>query len=124
MKHNPRVTSRPATIEDIKSFYNIETIPYSIKALVFFFDGHLSGIGGVRFQHGYYVVFSDILENIKVPRATVLRCGLLVMDMAKKTYKELYAIKDMGLPSANRFLTALGFNYMETKDGMEIYKWQ
>ena len=123
MKHNPRVTSRPATIEDIKSFYNIETLPYSIKALVFFLDGELSGIGGVRFQHGHYVVFSDILENVKVPRATILRCAHMIMDMAKQTHKELYAVKHESLVSAKRLLQSLGFNYLKPSEDGDVYLW-
>ncbi len=118
MSHNPRLEVKPATADDIKSFYKIETIPCSVRALAFFYDGALSGLGGVRFEHGMFIVFSDILENVQAPRATILRCGFMVLEMARSMNIPLIAHRNKDLPNADRFLSVLGFeHYMTTEDG-------
>lgn len=123
-KHNPRVEVRPSTIEDVQKFYGKEKLPFTVRAISFFLDGELAGIGGVRFHNGAYIAFSDMLDTIKPPPATIYRCGIEVMKMIKSTTKEVYAIKEERLVTAERFLSSLGFKHVLSADDGDFYKWQ
>lgn len=110
---NPRVTYRVASAEDIEGVTGEKPV-YSVKALAFFYDGELAGIGGYKIHNGSYVAFSDIKKGVEAPKLTIYRCALIIMDL----------IKSKGLPmfaSAENpeLCERLGF---ERFNG-DLYKW-
>lgn len=121
MTRNPRLEIRPATEEDIKRFYGFEKIPYTIRALAFFYNGELAGIGGVRFQNGLCLVFSDSIENVKAPAITFYRCGLEVMKMARSMGVPLVAHRNKCIEGSDKFIKAMGFTFYEKSGDEEFY---
>lgn len=118
-RHNPRLETRPLTIEDYEVFYNIKSMSFTTRGYAFYLDGALAGIGGIRYENGYFLAFSDIKPDIVVPKATVLRCGLKVMKMIKDMGITVVAVKNKNLEKAGRFLTALGFEHTGTTEANE-----
>ncbi len=121
--HNPRVEVRPATKEDLLEVSGLDELPSTVRAVTFLLDGEPSGIGGVRYENGYYLAFSDIKEDINVSKATIFRCGLEVMKMVKSMGITAYPVKSNELPSADRFLKALGSKFKNSDEVGDVYEW-
>lgn len=115
---NPRVTYKNATQADLLEYYG-DYPPYTLKALVFYVDGELAGIGGWKIENGSYVVFSEIRENVTIEKATVFRCARIVMKMVAEQGSPMYAATDN-----QRLLEKLGFKPFETvSDNREFFVW-
>jgi hypothetical protein len=124
MRHNPSVDIRPITHEHVCAFYETDTPPVTVKGLSFFLDGELAAIGGVRYERGYFIAFSDIKPGVTVSKATVYRCGLEVMKFIKGIGIPVVAMADERLESAPRFLEHLGFEHKRSDPNGEVYTWQ
>jgi len=123
-RHNPRITFRPATMDDIESLYGITDISFSVRAFTFLLDGELAGMGGLRYSGGYFVAFCDIKDDIMVSKTTVVRCGLEVMKMIRAMKVPVFAVREDRHKTADRFLRAMGFSWDHTDTSGEVYKWQ
>lgn len=122
--HNPRLDFRPSTIEDIVDMTGISSLKNTVRAMTFLLDGEVSGIGGVKYESGYYVAFSDIKPDIDVSAATVARCGLEVMKMIKSMGVQVLAVKSTSSPGADRFLKFLGFEDFQSSPEGDVYLWR
>lgn len=122
-RHNPRVKSRPSTKEDILLVTGEKDIPSTVRAITFLLDGEPAGIGGLRYEKGYYLAFSNIKEDINVSKATVVRCGLEVIKMIKSMGVTVFAVKSNALPNADRFLKMLGFEFDSHDEEGDVYIW-
>jgi len=93
LESNPRVTYRIATKEDIEAFTG-GGVPYTLKALAFFYDGKPAGIGGYKIENGNFVVFSDILKDVDAPKLTIYRCALKIMELIRAKGLPMYVVAD------------------------------
>ena len=125
-RHNPRITVRGATADDIAKLCAVRRVSRSVRAVTFLFDGEPAGIGGISYEDGYFRAFCDINKDVrdKMGVATVVRCGFVVMDMIKKTGSTVFAVRDQSLGNSARFLKAMGFDFYKEIDGEEYYIWQ
>lgn len=115
---NPRVTYKPATQSDIIEFYGARP-SHSIKALAFYVDGELAGLGGWKMENGSYVIFSEIKSGIVVEKATIFRCAKVILDMVSEEGCPMYASTENP-----KFLEKLGFTPLETvSDSKGFYVW-
>jgi hypothetical protein len=124
MNRNKSVEIRPVTHDDICAFFETDSPPFTVKGLSFFLEGELVAIGGVRYERGYFIAFSDIKPGVTVSKATVYRCGLEVMKFIKDLGIPVVAMADENLESAPRFLTHLGFEYKRSDPNGEVFTWQ
>jgi hypothetical protein len=107
------VVFRETTKEDMLSFFNLETLPFTVKALTFLLDGDIIAISGVRYSGGGFLAFSDIKEGVSLNKITIYRGALEVMKMLKSLNLPLEACpKDFH--TAPKFLTKLGFTQNST----------
>lgn len=119
LKSNPRITYRSATAGDLEDFWG-EYPPVSVRAVAFFLDGKIVGIGGWKMEGGSFVLFSEIKDGVKVEKATIFRCARIVMDMAAENKCPMHAATDNP-----RFLESLGFQPFDTvTNAKEFFVWQ
>ena len=123
--HNSRVTVRPSVKEDISFLVGIDEVPFTVKSITFLLDGEVAGIGGVRYENGYYLAFSVMKDDIKVSKLTIARCGLEVIKMIKEVKGDILAVRDKGFDNSGGFLEYLGFQKIEENQDKEheVYKW-
>lgn len=115
---NPRVKYKRATAEEIKEFYDGK-VPFTAKALLFYYDNEVAAIGGIKFEDGLRMAFSEIKDGVKAPRKTVLQCAFKVMEFCKEDGVVFYA------RSLNpRLLKKVGFSEYDTIEGDgEFFIW-
>lgn len=119
LSSNPRVTYKLATDDDMTEFYG-ERPAFTGRAIVFFLDGEIAGLGGWKIDGSSYVVFSEIKEGVKVEKSTVFRCARIILDMVSEKNCPMYAVTHNP-----KFLERLGFKPFETvTDNKEYYVWQ
>lgn len=114
LKSNPRVTYRKATIEDVIAATGAEP-KNSLRAIAFFLDGKIAGLGGYKIENGSYVIFSDIKDNLDVSKQTIFRCAKVIMDFVKSKGVPMY-VKAHNPELCER----LGLQKFKE----DIYKWQ
>jgi len=105
---NPRVRVEPSTLEHYKQFYDVGSMPFTVRSLSFFLDDELVAVGGVRFCKSFFLVFSEIKPGVNVEKATIFRCGIEVMNMVKSLGIPVVAVPGNAM-TAPRFLKHLGF---------------
>jgi len=113
LKSNKRISYRPITKIDFKSYYNYDNIKQTIKGFSFFYDGKLSGVAGIVYGDGYMYMFSEYDKDINVSKLSIWRCTKLVIDMVDKMRIGVFAECNPNIPNANRFLERLGFRLMD-----------
>ena len=114
LKSNPSITYRVATQSDIEIFYG-QKAPYTMKAIIFFLDGVPFGIGGYKIDSSRFIIFSEMKENVKVSKYTILRCAKIIMDLVKERGSVMIAA------SQNKKLCEMfGLKHV---DG-EIFEWK
>jgi len=91
-------------------------VPASMRALVFFLNGELSGIGGYKIENGNLVVFSDLKEGVKVSKHTIWRCTKIIMDMVKEKGRPMYSVAENP-----ELLKRLGFKQMMPVNGHDLF---
>lgn len=102
------VIFRETTKEDMLSFFNLDSLPFTVKALTFLQDNDIIAISGVRYSDAGFLAFSDIKEGVVLNKITIYRGALEVMKMLKDLNLPLQACPK-NFQSAPKFLTKLGF---------------
>lgn len=115
LKGNESVEYRHATSRDIEEFYGY--IPATMKALIFFVNGTPSGLGGYKMENGNLIVFSDIRENVKVNKYTILRCANVIMDFIKEKDTPMYAVTNN-----KKLLKSLGFVHIGEVEDASLFE--
>lgn len=107
------VIFRQTTKEDMLSFFNIDSLPFTVKALTFLLDNDIIAISGVRYSDSGFLAFSDIKKGVSLNKITIYRGALEVMKMLKSLNIPLEACpKDFD--TAPKFLSKLGFTQNST----------
>jgi len=92
--------------------------PLTVRARVLEVDGKLAGIAGYWMAGDQAVVFSDIAEDVTIPKLRIMREGLAFM---KELDVPARCLADEG---SGAFLTRLGWEHIGTSDEGEVYQWQ
>lgn len=99
---------RPATQRDVEAFYGAMP-PLTMKGFVVEHEGELLGIGGIYWNEGKKVLFSEVKPEGERFKKTLVR-------VAKRIVKELrprYALADKHTEGAAKLLEHLGFEPVE-----------
>jgi hypothetical protein len=112
-------TIRAATQKDIESFYG-KMPPLTMKGFVVEHAGQIIGIGGIYWNEGKKVLFSEIKSEGKKFKKTMVR-------VAKRIVAELnprYALADGRTANSVKLLEHLGFEPVEgvEYDGSPLFE--
>jgi len=111
---------RPATRDDYRAFYG--NLPQStMRAYVATIDDRVVGIGGVLFEHGTKIVFSDMKDEFRPYKVSIMKFARKVEDVMGSSPG--VAVMSSSEPGAARLLDWLGFDHVGQNDVGEIYRW-
>lgn len=113
---------RKATAEDVAFFYGLDSMPRaSIRAMVVEIDGMVQAIGGVSFTIGGPVAFMSMKPGAeKHPKAIMKAAKEIKKHIYSQFRSPIYAVRDTGIESSDRFLRRFGFLPIENS---EVYQW-
>ena len=99
---------RPGRPADWLAFYG-EPPKRTVRPIVADLDGKILGVAGLERQHGFYVAFSDISDDMRKHKTAMLRAGKMLVDMIKECRLPVVGIQNKDEPTSINFLTHLGF---------------
>lgn len=107
---------RPATVDDLKYF--METVPCTARAWAAEQDGTIYGVGGVYYQHGHVIAFTNMRDDM--PKRDIIRAARFLTRKFKDIAAPVYAIPACR-ETARRTLEHFGFVPIE---GSDYYIWR
>jgi hypothetical protein len=112
----------PATQKHVEEFYGKMPIR-SVRAVVGLLDGKVVGIAGVFLDRNHVVAFSEMKEEARRYKKTILRAGYMVYDIMQK-YNVVFAVANPQEKGARRLMARFGFRFVEINSaGEEVYQW-
>lgn len=99
---------RPATYSDAVAYYGGPPRA-SFKGFVAELDGEIIGIGGVFYEDGAAVAFSEMKEPMRKYRKAKARACRILCDMFDGIGRKVYAAACESEPTAPYLLVKLGF---------------
>ncbi|QKJ88014.1 hypothetical protein PMPD1_3081 [Paramixta manurensis] len=115
---------RIATSQDVAFFYADEERPkVAVRAVIGEVDGNPVVLGGVAHSRGAFVAFMNMKPGAQSHARLIMQATRKAADEIFTKYRApIYAYKEEGLESADRYLRHIGFIPLE--DGGEVYIWQ
>ena len=118
-----RVTTRGATLNDVRAFYPDMTA--SFRAWIVELDGEVQGIIGIALVRPMPCIFSVFKEALRpflrsLPIMRLVKKLQAIVEASKGPVLAIAEPKEVTAPS---LLMKLGFRYYDTIDGDEIYAW-
>ena len=113
MKKRPKI--RPATKEDMESFY--PGFKWTFRAYVAEIEDRIIGIGGIYYVPPYVIAFSTFKPEMDEYPMTKLRGMKKIMEIVKD--RTCLAAADKNFPGSSKLLERLGFEHIEGR----IYRW-
>lgn len=102
------ITIRAATQRDVETFYG-KMPPLTMKGFVGEHEGNILGIGGIYWDEGKKVLFSDIKPEGKKFKKTMVRIAKRIIA----EFNPRYAIAEVDTEGAIKLLEHLGFERVE-----------
>lgn len=81
----------------------------SIKGVAGYVDGKLAGVGGLFYMPGHVVVFCELKEEARKHGLVIALAAAKLIREAKRRHKRIIAMIDRNEPTAETWLTRLGF---------------
>jgi hypothetical protein len=118
------LASRPATAADVQKWYPDNTC--SFRAWVCELDGEARGIIGLALTRPIACLFSAFDEELRphLKSMTVWRLVKKTQALIEARGLPVFAIAEAGEPRAAGNLMRLGFEYLTTEDGDQVYEWR
>lgn len=112
-----------ATMADFVEFYG-QAPQYSVRAIVFRKGCKIVAIGGVKSEKGRMVAFSEISPDVTLPKATIWRCAMVVMEMIKAINLPVWAVAEREGENTGKLIRRFGFEHQaENVDGEVFVLW-
>lgn len=103
------ITFRPATRADALSYYGREP-EATFRGYVAEQDGKVVGIGGVYYDLGVPVIFTEMRPEMERAKKACARATRLMIEYADSLLSPVvYAVADVDYPTAPYLLAKLGF---------------
>jgi hypothetical protein len=116
------VEIRRATADDIRLFYP-EGSPLTCYAWIALYKGQPACLAGVTLQkRAMCVAFCDMKPDINAPKITIWRAAKVMFGEMKKLGLPMVAVYCEPSPAGQAFVKRLGFEYLYTRDGQEVFK--
>ena len=109
----------PATYELLERFYGAAPTR-SQRAVVAVKGDEVIGIAGIYTDDERSVMFSDLTDELRQDKRSVIRGVRAVMKLALRRALPVYAWADPEIDGSDRLLVHMGFEHY--KDG--VYRWQ
>lgn len=103
-----KIIIKPATSKLTKEFYGI--FPKSFKGIVALLNGKVIGVGGLKYEDGKMMLFSDIKDELRPYKKDICKAIRIFGRMVKKANYPIVAIAGKEEKNSERILTALGFS--------------
>lgn len=113
---------RPAKKKDFDFFFKDDPVKYSSKAWVLSKNKDRIAIGGLWLIPGQYTSFIKVRNG--VAKKQIWIASLKVHEQFKDVKYPIFSIRDTKIPNSNKFLERLGYQFIKTKFGKEVYIWQ
>ena len=115
---------RYATAADVLRFYS-ERPPQTLRAIIVVQGDEPVPIVGLANEGGFGKLFSEYKPQLKgrLRRMAVLRAIKLAMRFVERCPLPVVAITQPGEPDSPRLLERLGFEFYQSSDDGDIYKW-
>lgn len=91
-----------------------------MKGIVAVKDGKVIGAGGLAFKNGVVCAFADLTDEVRPFKTMIHRTAVRFLKEARKRHRRIYVEMDEQEPTAERWLTRLGFR----KVGESEILWQ
>lgn len=101
-------TFRRATAQDALVFYG-KTPPMSFRGFVAELDGEVIGIGGIYYNEGVPVAFTDLGEPMRKHKKAIAKACRMLTRFFDQTGGKVYAVACPKEPTAPYLLAKLGF---------------
>jgi len=85
----------------------------SVKGIAAYVGGKLVGVGGLFFMPGHVVAFCELREEARPYRTTIAMAAAVLIREAKRRHKRIIAMIDRTEPTAEKWLTKLGFTHQQ-----------
>lgn len=102
------VNIRPATAEDARTFYG-GAPKMSFRGFVAELDGELVGLGGVYYQNGVPIAFTEIRPAMRPYRKAIAKGCRMIVKLLDDLRGPVYAVACSTEPTAPYLLAKLGF---------------
>jgi hypothetical protein len=102
----------PATQELLSRYYGERPYP-RIRGFVAIQDGEPIGVGGIAYRGEALEVFSDLKPEMKAHKKTLYKTARRIVEILRQKRLPAYACANPEEPTADRFLTRLGFEQNE-----------
>lgn len=109
----------PATADDYEAMYG-EPPCASLQGYVVKKDGKPVAIGGLYYQYGRHVVFSEIKEPVR--KRDILRVCHLVLGLAKQKRATVFSLLGK-LPTSINLLKHFNFQFVMNTPQGDLYQW-
>jgi len=112
----------PATQKHVEEFYGNRPA-MSLRGVVGILDGKVVGIAGVCIDDNHVVAFSEMHEDARKYKKTILRAGYMVYEIMQR-YNVVFAVANKQEKGARRLMARFGFEFVEVNGtGEEVYRW-
>ncbi len=81
----------------------------TLRAIVVEHQGKVIGFGGVERHPGLYVAFSDISDDLRAMRKTLLKAAKATIELVKQCRLPVVTIQNLEESTSQNFLIHLGF---------------
>ncbi len=118
-----KVIFKSATTAHAKEFYG-DKYTKSFKGSVAILDGKVVGIGGLSYEHGTMVLFSDMKEELRPFKKDIWKAFDMLGEIVEKANFPIVAIASNKEKNSEWLLTKLGFspNGEATPDGKIFWR--
>lgn len=100
---------RPATLGDLREFYERDKIDPSTNALIWLLNGKPIAVGGLVYEHGVVGVFLSLKDEARSFKHHIHRHARRFVQDALKRHKYIFARQEEDEPTAPKWLARLGF---------------
>jgi hypothetical protein len=108
----------PATTELLKRFYGVPPVR-SQRAVVAMRGDDVVGVAGVFLAEAGQVMFSDLTDEVRKSKRTIIR-GIREVQKLAKPSMPVYAEADEEIEGSEKLLEHMGFVHYRDR----IYRWQ
>ena len=99
----------PLTHEHLAEWYGDEGRKPSINGIAGFIGGKLVAVAGLFYMPGNVVAFCELKEEARAHRLLIALTAARLLNKAKQRHKRIIAMVDRAEPTAERWLSRLGF---------------
>lgn len=110
---SPDVVIKPATLDLFEAFYG-RPPAWTMRGHVALIEDRVVGIGGISYEGGVPVLFSDAAPELRARRRDMVRCVRFLQRQAEAFRGTLFAVTAVDEPAAPRLLARLGFEETAT----------